>query len=112
PFSSELDWQLARWAIEEQVSQSSFNKLLEIPKMKDRLGLDFHNSRSMLEKVDSIPERCGEWKIKQIRFRDRVSQGIEETFNVYHRDPVKAVQALWGDPAFADHLVYKPSRMF
>ncbi|THU79094.1 hypothetical protein K435DRAFT_562483, partial [Dendrothele bispora CBS 962.96] len=31
PFSSELEWELARWAISEQVSQSSFNKLLEIP---------------------------------------------------------------------------------
>ncbi|THU96453.1 hypothetical protein K435DRAFT_616219, partial [Dendrothele bispora CBS 962.96] len=30
PFSSELDWKLARWAVSEQISQTSFNKLLEI----------------------------------------------------------------------------------
>ncbi|THU96684.1 hypothetical protein K435DRAFT_558344, partial [Dendrothele bispora CBS 962.96] len=112
PFTSELDWKLARWAISEKVSHRTFNRLLEIPEIKDRLGLGFHNARTMLQTVDSIPERCGEWKIKRIRFRDRVSQGTEESFNIYHRDPIKAIQALWGDPAFADHLVYKPSKMF
>ncbi|THU95857.1 hypothetical protein K435DRAFT_665523 [Dendrothele bispora CBS 962.96] len=106
PFSSKLDWQLARWAITEWVSQSSFNKLLEIPEIKEQLGLGFHNTRSMLQKVDDIPEHCGEWMIKQIQFRDRISHGVDETFNVYHQDPVEAVCALWGDPAFVDRLVY------
>lgn len=31
---------------------------------------------------------------------------------VYHRDPLEAIRGLWGDPAFAEHLVYKPGKFF
>ncbi|THU83763.1 hypothetical protein K435DRAFT_620854, partial [Dendrothele bispora CBS 962.96] len=112
PFASELDWKLAQWALSEKISQRAFNRLLQIPEVKERLGLSFHNAKSMLKAVDSIPERCGEWQTKRIRFQDRAGRGVDEAFTIYHRDPIKAIQALWGDPALADHLVYKPSRMF
>lgn len=29
-----------------------------------------------------------------------------------HRDILQAIQSLWGDPELAEHLVYKPRRMF
>ncbi|KAF9456634.1 hypothetical protein BDZ94DRAFT_1140622, partial [Collybia nuda] len=31
PFSSELDWRVAKWAVEEGVGHNSFNHLLDIP---------------------------------------------------------------------------------
>ncbi|KAF5387453.1 hypothetical protein D9757_007829 [Collybiopsis confluens] len=31
---------------------------------------------------------------------------------IRHRDPIAAINALWGDPAFANELVYRPSKMF
>ena len=31
---------------------------------------------------------------------------------VRYRDPLEAVRALWGDPSLAEHLVYRPSKMF
>ena len=31
PFSSELDWRLAEWAIKENVGNSAIDRLLEIP---------------------------------------------------------------------------------
>jgi hypothetical protein len=61
----------------------------------------------MLQTVDEIPERSGEWKTKKIHF-----PGKEESFTIYHQDPIEAIQSLWGDPALADHLVYWPSRVF
>jgi hypothetical protein len=62
----------------------------------------------MLKCIDEIPERCGEWQTKQLSFRDKP----DEHFTVYHRNPVEAIKALWGDPAFAEHLVYKPGKLF
>lgn len=62
----------------------------------------------MLKCIDEIPERCGKWRTKQLSFRDKPG----EHFTVYHRDPVEAIKALWGDPAFAEHLVYKPGKLF
>ncbi|KAE9401116.1 hypothetical protein BT96DRAFT_736389, partial [Gymnopus androsaceus JB14] len=39
-----------------------------------------------------------------LSFKDRPS----EFFTIYHRNPIEAIKALWGDPALAKHLVYKP----
>lgn len=76
--------------------------------MKDRLGVSFKNSREMLSTLDRIPERFGTWMTKRLSFKDNP----QEFFIIRHRNPVDAIQGLWGDPAFAEHLVYKPVRMF
>jgi hypothetical protein len=62
----------------------------------------------MLERVDQIPNRGGQWYTKRLSFRDRP----DEQFTIYHRDPVNAIKALWGDPSFSNDLVYKPARLF
>lgn len=62
----------------------------------------------MLQTVDKIPERCGQWFTKQLSFRDRP----DEHFIVRYRDPIDAIKALWGDPAFSKDLVYKSAKMF
>ncbi|KAJ3832411.1 hypothetical protein F5878DRAFT_548217 [Lentinula raphanica] len=92
-----------QWAVKEKVSQSSFNRLLQIPEVKEKLGLSFENARSMLNKVDQIPERAGRWFVKQLSFKDRP----QEEFTVRYRDPIEAIKALWGDPSLAKHMVYK-----
>ncbi|KAF5378642.1 hypothetical protein D9757_006259 [Collybiopsis confluens] len=108
PFTSRVDWEVAQWAIKEKVSQKSFDRLLQIPEIKERLGLSYNNSRSMLKLIDVIPDRCGQWYTKQLSFRDQPN----ETFIIHHRDPIKAIKGLWGDPAFVNHLVYKPANLF
>ncbi|KAJ3752442.1 hypothetical protein EV360DRAFT_20913, partial [Lentinula raphanica] len=108
PFSSRLEWEIAQWAVRERVSQSSFDRLLKIPQMKEKLPLSFNNARSMYNKVDQLPECCGRWFTKQLSFKDRP----DEEFTVRYRDPVEAIKALWGDPALAKDLVYKPAKLF
>ena len=76
--------------------------------MQEKLGLSYANSRAMLECIDAIPNRCGNWYTKQLSFHDHPN----EVFTVHHRDPLEAIKALWGDPAFAEHLVYKPGKLF
>ena len=62
----------------------------------------------MLQNVDAIPQRCGQWFTKRLSFKDRP----DDTFTIHHRDPIEAIKGLWGDPAFAEHLVYKLSKLF
>lgn len=62
----------------------------------------------MLSIVDEIPQRFGPWATKRLSFKD----SPDEFFFVRHRDPIEAIRGLWGDPAFAEHLVYKPVKMF
>lgn len=76
--------------------------------MKERLGLSFTSARSMFQIIDAIPERSGKWLTKQLSFKDR----CEEHFTVRYRDPIEAIKALWGDPAFSKDLVYKPAKVF
>ncbi|KAF5364863.1 hypothetical protein D9757_012750 [Collybiopsis confluens] len=108
PFASRLDWELAQWAVKEKITHSSFDRLLQIPEVKKNLGLNFTNTRSMLERVDQIPERCGSWYTKELAFKDRP----DEKFVIRHRNPLEAIKALWGDPALSKHLVYKPTKLF
>ncbi|KAF5343887.1 hypothetical protein D9757_015253 [Collybiopsis confluens] len=108
PFVSRLEWEMARWTVMEKVSQKSFDRLLQIPNMKENLGLNIGGVRSMLKKVDEIPDRCGPWYTKKLTFKDRPN----EHFVVHHRNPLSAIKALWGDPALATSLVYKPSKLF
>ncbi|KAF5347871.1 hypothetical protein D9757_014942 [Collybiopsis confluens] len=108
PFGSRLDWEIAQWAIKEKIPQNSFDRLLKIPEVKERLGLSFTHSRSMLKIIDEIPEPRGHWAVKKFSFKDRP----HEHFTVRYRDPVEAIKGLWGSPAFAEHLVYKPAKLF
>ncbi|KAF5380310.1 hypothetical protein D9757_007981 [Collybiopsis confluens] len=62
----------------------------------------------MLKTIDQIPNRSGAWSTKRLSFRDRP----DEYFTVRHRDPVEAIRGVWGDPAFAGDLVYKPAKLF
>ncbi|KAJ3965272.1 hypothetical protein EV361DRAFT_776715, partial [Lentinula raphanica] len=73
-----------------------------------KLGVTFNNAKSMLGKLDDIPERCGPWFTKKPTFKDR----SDEEYLIYHRDPIEAIKSLWGDPALASDLVYRPAKLF
>jgi hypothetical protein len=62
----------------------------------------------MFQAVDTIPERCGDWKTTELRFPNN----DQESFTLYHRDPLEAIRSLWGDPSLAKDIVYKPSKVF
>ncbi|KAH9911408.1 uncharacterized protein B0H18DRAFT_892900 [Fomitopsis serialis] len=107
PFQSEMDWRFASWAVQEGLSQSSVDRVLEIPGFQERLGLSYHNSRVLLQRVDSLPERA-EWKERWLSFKDRP----DERHLVQFRDIIEAIRTLLGNPAHADQIVYRPRRIF
>lgn len=77
--------------------------------VQERLGLSYHNTAGLHKTLDEIPLRAGEWMSKRIHFTDRPD---EQPFILLHRDILDAIQALWGKPELADHIVYKPKQMF
>lgn len=83
-------------------------RLTRIPtQFKDKLGLSYHNTRALLGKIDSIPERVP-WQEKWLSFKDRP----EERHLVQFRDIISAIKALLGNPAHAGQIVYRPQRIF
>ncbi|KAJ7820515.1 hypothetical protein B0H14DRAFT_3147084 [Mycena olivaceomarginata] len=100
PFASELDWRIAEWVIKDGPGHKAFDRLLNIPGVRDRLGLSYTNIRGLNQIVDSIPERAGIWTSKTLSFPDRPT----EKYLIRYRDPLNAIRALLGNPAHAKDI--------
>ncbi|KAL1669930.1 hypothetical protein GGF50DRAFT_43417, partial [Schizophyllum commune] len=74
----------------------------------DRLGISFKNYHALNEKLAEIPERAGKWFTRALSFRDQP----DEVYILRARDPVEAIRSLWGDPTLAEHLVFRPKKIF
>ncbi|KAF8218546.1 hypothetical protein L208DRAFT_1350381, partial [Tricholoma matsutake] len=71
PFASEMDWRVAQWMVKDGIGHKSFDRFLAIPGVAEKLGLSFHNTHSLHQKIDLIPECAGLWSTKSLTFNDR-----------------------------------------
>lgn len=62
----------------------------------------------MHKKIDSMPDRAGQWESRQLSFNDRP----DDKYTVRFRNPIEAIKSLWSNPANADHLVYAPKKIY
>ncbi|KAI1784561.1 hypothetical protein LXA43DRAFT_976630 [Ganoderma leucocontextum] len=108
PFASQRDWEVAYWFVREDPGHKAFDRFLHIPGVRESLGLSYETVRAMLELIESVPERAGQWYLKRLSFQDRPDQ----KFTIRHRNILDAIRSLWGDPALAKYLVYKPRHVF
>jgi hypothetical protein len=122
PFESKLDWEFAKWAklrgpgstavtelmgIDDVCSNNFINIInteLILSKLHEKLGLSYKNSRELNKIVDSLPSRP--------KFRRKELLVGDEVLEMYHRDVLECVRALYGDPEFAPHLIFKPERHY
>ncbi|KAG1819901.1 hypothetical protein EV424DRAFT_1512392 [Suillus variegatus] len=105
PFTSKLDWEMARWAKLQGPSSTAFSELVFIEGLSDTLGLSFKNSRELNKIIDNELPGCPKFKREQIVIAD-------EAFDVYYRDIIECIAALFGDPNFTDFLVFVPERHY
>ncbi|KAF9527055.1 hypothetical protein CPB83DRAFT_895492 [Crepidotus variabilis] len=108
PFNDELDFGIAEWAVKESIGHNSFDRLLQIPGVVEKLGLSFHNVRSLHQKVDSLSDQAGEWKTRRFAFQDHPN----DKYTLHLRDPVEAIKTLFADLAHNKHLVYAPKKVY
>ncbi|KAJ7739261.1 hypothetical protein DFH07DRAFT_965821 [Mycena maculata] len=105
PFTSKLESELARWAKLRGPGSTAFTDLLKISGVTERLGLSYKNSRELNNIIDtSLPGRP-KFKRKEI-----IVGG--EAYDVYFRDILECVKALFGDPELAAHLKVAPERHY
>ncbi|KAG1834650.1 hypothetical protein F4604DRAFT_1944865 [Suillus subluteus] len=107
PFASELDWRVACWAIQDGIGHKSFDRLMAIPGVAEKLGLSYQNIRGLHKIVDAVPPRAT-WKKRELWFKN----DPEDKHIVHHRDPLEAIKTLLGNPAHAEHVVYRPKKIF
>ncbi|KAJ8486966.1 hypothetical protein ONZ51_g4471 [Trametes cubensis] len=101
-----LEWELARWAMLRGPGSTAFSELLAIPGLVERLDLSYKTTQE-LEKIVDMQLSSG-----RPRF---VRQEIEldgETFEVYFRDVVECIKALFSDPELAPFLLLVPERHY
>ncbi|KAJ7016190.1 hypothetical protein C8F04DRAFT_1245633 [Mycena alexandri] len=107
PFASELDWRIAEWVVKEGPGHKAFDRLLDIPGVRETLGLSYSNIRGLHQMIDEIPDRAV-WKSKLLSFPDRP----DEKYTIRYRDPLDAIRSLLGNPTHAKDIVYAPKRIF
>ncbi|KAJ7020868.1 hypothetical protein C8F04DRAFT_1403295 [Mycena alexandri] len=97
PFASELDWRIAEWVVKEGPGHKAFDRLLDIPGVREKLGLSYSNIRGLHQIIDEIPDRA----TAQMR-----STPYDTVI------PWTAIRSLLGNPAHAKNIVYAPKRIF
>ncbi|KAI0336980.1 hypothetical protein BDW22DRAFT_1340702 [Trametopsis cervina] len=106
PFNSKLDWEIARWAKLRSPSSTAMTELLQIEGLHDALGLSYKNIRELNHVIDTeLPNR-------RPRFTRAEIEVEGEAFDVWYRDVLDCVRALFSDESFAPFLVFAPERHY
>ncbi|KAI0687394.1 hypothetical protein BC835DRAFT_1550763 [Cytidiella melzeri] len=100
-----MDWEVARWAKVRGPGSTALTELLQIPGVPESLGLSFRTSDELNEKIDKrLPGRP--------RFvRHEVLIG-NEVCEVFYRDVIACVRAIFGNPDFTPYLVFAPEKHY
>ncbi|KAH7877289.1 uncharacterized protein C8R40DRAFT_1040909 [Lentinula edodes] len=106
PFTSRIDWEIARWAKIRGPSSTAFSELLEIKGVCKALGLSYRSSAEINNIIDTqIPPRHPSFKHGEV-----VIAG--EAFDFYKRDILECIRALYGSPEHARYLCVAPERHY
>ncbi|KAG1869334.1 hypothetical protein DFJ58DRAFT_837647 [Suillus subalutaceus] len=105
PFASKLDWDMARWAKLRGSSSTAFDELVSIEGLSEKIGLSFKNTWELNKIIDDELLGHPKFKCDQIVVAN-------EAFDVYYRDIIECIKALFSDPNFADFLVFVPEHRY
>ncbi|KAJ7193265.1 hypothetical protein GGX14DRAFT_593074 [Mycena pura] len=113
PFESDDEWELAKWLI-KNVGHNQMEAFLKLPIIQG-LGTAYTTKDHLLEAVDDLPGGVG-WKLENILLKgdlkDDDGKEIEETLELWYRDPVDCIRELMGNPVFRDVMRYEPQQLF
>ncbi|KAG2743481.1 hypothetical protein P692DRAFT_201886479 [Suillus brevipes Sb2] len=99
PFASKMDWEMARWAKLQGISATAFSDLISIEGLGDNIGLSFKKSRELNKIIDDELPGHPKFKHEQIIIAD-------QAFDIYYCDIIECIKVLFGDPNFAQYLVF------
>ncbi|GLB45950.1 putative protein Coprinopsis cinerea okayama7 130 [Lyophyllum shimeji] len=104
PFSSQLDWEIARWAKLRGPSSTAFTELMKIDGVVEKLGISFASTKELDRVIDGLPGRP--------RFQRHEVLIGDEVCDVFFRDVIACIRALLGDPEFTAYLVFVPEKHY
>ncbi|KAJ3769430.1 hypothetical protein FB446DRAFT_812086 [Lentinula raphanica] len=106
PFTSKMDWELAHWAKLRGAGSTAFSDLLAIEGVGEALGLSYRNSHELDSIIDKeLPSRRPSFIREEV-----VIAG--QALDIYRRDILECIQALYGNPDHAQYLCFTPERHY
>ncbi|THU90526.1 hypothetical protein K435DRAFT_841439 [Dendrothele bispora CBS 962.96] len=105
PFSSRMDWEIARWAKTRGVGSTSFSDLLAFEGVVEKLNLSFSSSVELNEIIDSMPAPRPSFSREEV-----VVQG--HVLDLFKRDILECIRALYGNPDHCQYLCFAPERHY
>ncbi|KAF9777395.1 hypothetical protein BJ322DRAFT_1102350 [Thelephora terrestris] len=106
PFSSRVDWEIARWAKLRGPSSTALSELLGIDGLASALGLSYSSANELNQIIDrKLPSGLPEFVREEVTLAG-------QTYEFYHRDILQCIRTLYGDPELANFLVHAPERHF
>ena len=89
--------------------------LIRASQIRDSGCASFHNTRSLLKKIDALPSGP-KWMCELLEVEgDIVDEGgvtQRETVELWRRNPVDCIQELIGNPEFEQYMIYVPCRLY
>ncbi|EIW78604.1 hypothetical protein CONPUDRAFT_91955 [Coniophora puteana RWD-64-598 SS2] len=114
PFDDGCEWALARWLV-TNVGKTAIEEFLKLPIVRQRLGTSYHSAYTLFKKVDALPHSA-DWHLKNIEVSGNVAgkdgKPMKENLELWFRNPVDCIRDLFGNPQFAESMVYAPEQVF
>ncbi|KAJ3723812.1 hypothetical protein C8R42DRAFT_719715 [Lentinula raphanica] len=106
PFTSKMDWEFAHWAKLRGTGSTAFSDLLAIEGVGEALGLSYCNSQELDSIIDKeLPSRRPAFIREEV-----VIAG--QALDIYRRDILECIQALYGNPDHSQYLCFTPERHY
>ena len=102
PFPSKADWDLARWATLENVSEAAISRLLVSEAANPSLAAGA--ARLIRKQIELLPGMAN-FKCENLRIA-----GMSEPFQFYYRPGIDVVADILADPTFAATISFAPER--
>lgn len=108
PFRHKSDWEVACWAKLRKVGANTLDALLAIDGLCKTLGLSYHTAQELNRIIDNhLPEERPRFKRAQVSIQETA-----ESYDVFYRDVLQCIKALYGDATFARYLVFFTRKAF
>ncbi|KAJ3754434.1 hypothetical protein EV360DRAFT_86837 [Lentinula raphanica] len=106
PFSSRIDWEVARWAKMQGTGSTAFSDLLAIDGLHELLGLSYCTTAELNHIIDTqLPSQRPPFSRQEV-----VIAG--EAFDFYKRPILDCIRSLYGSPNHAPYLCVSPERHY
>ncbi|KAF7971172.1 hypothetical protein HWV62_21918 [Athelia sp. TMB] len=101
------NWELGSWLLRSGLSMRLIDDFLRLQKIKE-LSMSYHNAKELRNRAEMLPEgpqwKCKPWKV--------TTHPTKRPINLFYRDSIDCIRALFRNPLFSDAMHYTPFREF